>query len=322
MGGGGRQSGDHQLDVLLDVPVHLLRVEVPCGLYSVFYGLGSGMAVAYYADPVDAQKRSASILGIIYFLLEVPERSPKQHIPYLAAYRFFYLMPEKRVHGLGQAFAYLQGHVPDEPVADDYVLEKELTKYMKIPTVSVVVTAVNSFKVFVLAEGIGGAAAGGTTGGTSASGAVTLKRATTLLQLLAQLGSLQNGDLENSYVLRNGRKIDVDIHKLVVKGDISQDIQLRPNDIIFIADNFEKRIMVLGEVKTPRVIKYREGMTVLDAILSAGWFTQFANPNNVVVARKEGHEVRKIEVKLKDVINKGKISSDLPLKPGDRILVD
>ncbi len=202
------------------------------------------------------------------------------------------------------------------------VLEKELTKYMKIPTVSVVVTAVNSFKVFVLAEGIGGAAAGGTTGGTSASGAVTLKRATTLLQLLAQLGSLQNGDLENSYVLRNGRKIDVDIHKLVVKGDISQDIQLRPNDIIFIADNFEKRIMVLGEVKTPRVINYREGMTVLDAILSAGWFTQFANPNNVVVARKEGHEVRKIEVKLKDVINKGKISSDLPLKPGDRILVD
>lgn len=207
------------------------------------------------------------------------------------------------------------------------VLEKELTKYVKTPDVNIVVTAVNSFKVFVLGEGICGATSGGTTGGAStsgvsASGAITLKRATTLLQLLAQLGSLQNADLSNSYVLRNGQKLDVDLHKLVIKGDISQDMQLRPNDVIFIPDNFEKRIMVLGEVRTPSVIQYREGMTVLDAILGAGGFTQFANPNNVVVVRKEGNELRNIEVRLKNIIKKGKVSSDLPLKPGDRIVVD
>ena len=202
------------------------------------------------------------------------------------------------------------------------VLEKELIKYVKSPTVSVVVTAANSFKVFVLGEGIRGVTAGGTTGGSSTSGAITLKRATTLLQLLTQLGSLQNADLQNSYVLRNGQKLNVDLYNLVVKGDISQDIQLRPNDVIFIPDNFEKRIIVLGEVRTPSVIPFREGMTTLDAILSAGGFTQFANPNNVVVVRKEGNEVTKIEVRLKDVIKKGKVSSDLPLKPGDRIVVD
>jgi polysaccharide export outer membrane protein len=185
----------------------------------------------------------------------------------------------------------------------------------------VVVTAVNSFKVFVTGEGIRGGLSGGAAG-SSASGAISLKRSTTLLQLLTQLGSLQNADLYNSYVLRNGQKLNVDLYKLMAKGDVSQDVQLRPNDVIFIPDNFEKRIMVLGEVKTPSVIQYREGMTVLDAILSAGWFTQFGNPNNVVVVRKEGNEVRKIEVRLKDVINKGKVSSDLPLKPGDRIVVD
>ena len=149
------------------------------------------------------------------------------------------------------------------------VLEKELIKYVKSPAVSVVVTAVNSFKVFVTGEGIRGGLSGGAAG-ASASGAISLKRSTTLLQLLTQLGSLQNADLYNSYVLRNGQKLNVDLYKLMAKGDVSQDVQLRPNDVIFIPDNFEKRIMVLGEVKTPSVIQYREGMTVLDAILSAG----------------------------------------------------
>lgn len=196
-------------------------------------------------------------------------------------------------------------------------LEKELTKYVKAtPIVSVIVTAINSFKVFVLGEGL----SRGTTG-TTAGGAITLKRDTTLLQLLAQLGSFQNADLNNSFLLRDGKKLNVDFYRLVVKGDISQDIDLRPNDVIFIPDNFEKRIMVAGGVRTPSVVQYREGMTVLDAILNAGGFTEFANPNDVIVIRKEGKEVKNIEAKIKDVLKKGDISSNITLKPGDQIIV-
>jgi polysaccharide export outer membrane protein len=196
------------------------------------------------------------------------------------------------------------------------ILEKELEKYVKAPVVSVIVTSVNSFKVFVLGEGIRAATAGATT-----SGAITFRRNTTLLQLLAQLGSLQNADLNNSFVLRNGKKINVDFYKLVVKGDVSQDIQLSPNDLIFIPDNYEKRIMVVGAVKNPSVIQYREGMTAFDAILSAGGFTEFANQNDVVIVRKEGKEIKSIEARLKDVVKKGDINADLPLKPGDRVIV-
>jgi polysaccharide export outer membrane protein len=196
------------------------------------------------------------------------------------------------------------------------ILEKELEKYVKSPVVSVIVISVNSFKVFVLGEGIRTATTGATT-----SGAITLRRNTTLLQILAQLGSLQNADLNNSFVLRNGKKISVDFYKLVVKGDVSQDIQLSPNDLIFIPDNFEKRIMVVGAVRNPSVIQYREGMTALDAILSAGGFTEFANQNDVVIVRKEGKEIKSIETRLKDVLKKGDINADLPLKPGDRVIV-
>ena len=192
------------------------------------------------------------------------------------------------------------------------LLEKELSKYVKAPTVSVVVTAINSFKVFVIGQGISGT---GTTSGT-----ITLRRNTTLLQLLAQLGSLQNVDLNNSFILRSGQKLNVDFYKLAVKGDVSQDIQLKPNDIILLPDNFDKRIRVVGAVRNPGIIQYTEGITALDAILTAGGFTEFANQNNVIVARKEGNEVKNIEVRLKDVIN-GDINKNLLLKPGDLVTV-
>ena len=201
-------------------------------------------------------------------------------------------------------------------------LENEFTRFVKAPTVSVIVTAVNSFKVFVLGEGI--AKSSGTSSGSGAatsSGAISLRRNTTLLQLLSQLGSLQNADLTNSFLLRNGQKLTVDFYRLINQGDVSQDVQLVPNDLIFIPDNFQNRIMVIGAVKTPSVIQFREGMTTFDAILGAGGFTEFANPNDVVIVRKKGNGAKNIDVSLKDVMKRGEIDKDIPLQPGDRVIV-
>ncbi len=193
------------------------------------------------------------------------------------------------------------------------VIEKKLASFVKTPTVSVIVIFVNSFKVYVFGEGL--------TGGVGATtGVITLHRNTTLMQLLAQLGSLKNADLNNAYVLRDGKKLNNDFFKLMVKGEISEDIQLRPNDLIFMPDNFDKRIMVVGAVRTPIVIQYREGITALDAVLSAGGFTEFANQNSVLVVRKTDKATSNIEVRLKDVIN-GDISKNIVLKPGDIVTV-
>jgi polysaccharide biosynthesis/export protein len=192
-------------------------------------------------------------------------------------------------------------------------LENELSKFVKTPTVSVMVTAINSFKVYVIGEGI-------TLGGTN-SGVITLRRNTSLMQLLAQVGSLKNADLNSAYILRDEKKLNNDFFKLIVKGDISQDIQLKPNDIIFIPDSFEKRILVVGAVKNPGIIQYREGLTIVDAILNTGGFTEFAKQNDVLIVRKEGKAMKNIEARMKDVIKDGDISKDILLKPGDFIIV-
>ncbi len=207
-------------------------------------------------------------------------------------------------------------------------LEKELGRYVKAPVVSVIVTAINSFKVYIFGDGAskvllpaasapGGAAP---SGGTSSSGQITLRRHTTLLQLLAQLGSLSEIDLGNAYLLRDGTKLPVNFEQLMKSGDYSQDVALQANDVIYLPGGYTNRIRVTGAVRTPGSIPYAEGMTALDAVLSAGGFTEFASQNDVLVVRKEGKEATKINVRLKDVMN-GKNSKNVLLKPGDIVMV-
>jgi len=218
------------------------------------------------------------------------------------------------------------------PLQLKQLLEKEYTKFLKAPTVSVIVTAVNSFKVYVIGEGTAGVMASDVAPSTSgalasnaaasvASRVIILKSNTTLMQLLAQLGSLRNADWNNAYLLRDKKRLNVDFYKLIIHGDVSQDIQLKPNDIVFIPSNFEKRIKVIGAVKNPGIMEYREGMTALDGILNSGGFTEFARQNDVLIVRKEGGQFKRIEVRMKDVIKDGDISKDVPLMPGDHVIV-
>jgi polysaccharide export outer membrane protein len=199
-------------------------------------------------------------------------------------------------------------------------LEQGFVKFVKSPVVSVMVTAINSFKVYIFGEGIQRAAGATVQGAAATTGVITLKKNTTLIQLLAQLGSLRNADLKNSYVLRDGQKLPVDFVQLVTKGDISHDVQLASNDVIYIPDNYDQRIRVTGAVRTPVILPYSEGMTALDAVLSAGGFTEYASQNGVVVVRKEGGKIKNIDVKLRDVMY-GDINKNVLLLPGDIVMV-
>jgi polysaccharide export outer membrane protein len=200
------------------------------------------------------------------------------------------------------------------------LLEKEFAAYIKVPSVSVVVTAVNSFKIYVMGAGITTETAAATQGGQA--GSMTLRRDTSLLQLFAQLRLQKDADLKNAYVMRGGKKLAIDFYKLVIGGDTSQDIQLKPNDLIFVPDTFQQRIRVVGAVKTPGIFPFMDGMTALDAVLSAGGFNDYASQNNVEVVRKGADKVENIRVRLKDVINDGEVSKNLLLKPGDIVKVN
>ena len=160
----------------------------------------------------------------------------------------------------------------------------------------------------------------------------------TLLQLLCVIGNTATGgspaggsaatggsakvaDFKKAYILRNGKKIKEDFHKLFVNGDTADDISLESNDSIFIPVLLDKNIYVLGAVNAPKAIEYREGMTVIEAILEAGSFTKFADQNDVLIRRKNGHDEVSLEVKAKKLLKDGDLSQNVTLKAGDYIVV-
>jgi polysaccharide export outer membrane protein len=98
-----------------------------------------------------------------------------------------------------------------------------------------------------------------------------------------------------------------------------------PNVAVIITElrshEFLSRVRVTGAVKAPKSIPYRQGMTVLDVVLEAGGVNDFAAPNRTKLYRKTKDKVDVFEVELGNILNKGQLQTNLPLRPGDVITV-
>ncbi len=188
------------------------------------------------------------------------------------------------------------------------LLTKKLKRLVKNPVVTVIVEEINNNKIYVFGGGVN-------------PGVYDLNRKTTLLRLLTQIGDIRNADLRKAYVLRKGKNVKEDFHDLFINGDISRDIVIKPDDVIFIPALAEKNVYVVGAVNEPKFIEYREGLTVMEAILDAEGFTKFARQNDTVILRRDGKEEILIPVKVKDLIKDGDLSQNVKLRPGDYVIV-
>ncbi|MFZ3207831.1 MAG: XrtA/PEP-CTERM system exopolysaccharide export protein [Geobacteraceae bacterium] len=207
------------------------------------------------------------------------------------------------VPGLGDVRA--SGQTPTELQSSLSVKLKELVKN---PIVTVTVSGITNSKVYIFGGGV-------------KPGVYDLYRRTTLLQLLCTIGELKAADFKRSYLLRNGKNIKKDFYKLFISGETGDDILLESNDSLFIPLLLDKSVYVLGAVNAPKAIEYREGMTVMEAILESGGFTKYADQNDVVIRRKDGPEGESLTVKAKKLFKEGDLTQNLVLKPGDYILV-
>ncbi|KGM51877.1 sugar ABC transporter substrate-binding protein [Lysobacter concretionis Ko07 = DSM 16239] len=81
------------------------------------------------------------------------------------------------------------------------------------------------------------------------------------------------------------------------------------------------RVRVTGAVRQPVSIPYRPGMTVLDAVLAAGGVTEFAAADRSDLYRKDGENTRSYSVRLDRILNRGDLSTNFNVAPGDVITV-
>lgn len=82
------------------------------------------------------------------------------------------------------------------------------------------------------------------------------------------------------------------------------------------------RVRVTGAVRQPISVPYRQGMTVLDAVLAAGGTTEFASADNTKLFRRDKSDrLETLPIKLDRLMKKGDLENNLPLRPGDIVTV-
>lgn len=81
------------------------------------------------------------------------------------------------------------------------------------------------------------------------------------------------------------------------------------------------QVKVVGQVRTPQALPYREGLKVLDVVLATGGLTEFAAPNRAKIVRTVNGKQTEIRVKLSALMNKGDLKQNYELKPGDVFIV-
>lgn len=81
------------------------------------------------------------------------------------------------------------------------------------------------------------------------------------------------------------------------------------------------RVRVTGAVRAPVSVPYRQGMTVLDAVLEAGGPNEFASGNRTQLHRKQGDGTATYPVYLDGILKRGDLNTNYPVQPGDVITV-
>lgn len=147
-------------------------------------------------------------------------------------------------------------------------LEKGLARYIRgEPRVSVTLRQIQSRHVWIM-------------GRVGQPGIYPLAGPTTLLEAIALAGGAAQSDsvttteeladLRHSFVARDGEMLPVDFHRLLREGDTLHNIHLRPGDFIFVPSALSKDVFVLGAVRSPAAVGYRDSLTLAGALAGAG----------------------------------------------------
>ncbi|MFZ1205515.1 MAG: polysaccharide biosynthesis/export family protein [Candidatus Acidiferrales bacterium] len=94
-----------------------------------------------------------------------------------------------------------------------------------------------------------------------------------------------------------------------------------PQVTVIVSQINSQRVYILGEMTRPGAYPLLPGMTVLQALSSAGGFTIFANLKKIYVLRSEGGKQEKFPFNYKEVVKGKDADQNIILKAGDQIVV-
>jgi polysaccharide export outer membrane protein len=165
-------------------------------------------------------------------------------------------------------------------------------------------------------------------------GVYPLDTPTTIRQAIAKAQGIALGkyhdswipihNYKDSWLLRGKEKIPVNFEALMTKDDFSEDIYVRPGDVIYIASALGREIYLMGEVNQQQSQPFTAGLTLTQLIAGldagAGGYTQeTADIKRVVILRDAMNDPKVFKVNL-EAIMKGK-EHNVFLEAGDIVYV-
>lgn len=113
-------------------------------------------------------------------------------------------------------------------------------------------------------------------------------------------GPGKNGSYRNIELIRNNKVYrNIDIYRFLVKGDQSDNVSLKENDVIRIPA-YTQRVTVEGEVKRPGIFEMKKGEKFSDLLNFASGFNEFAYTASVNVLQKTGKEFKVHDINESD----------------------
>jgi polysaccharide biosynthesis/export protein len=175
---------------------------------------------------------------------------------------------------------------------------------------SVIVDSYNSNQIIVL-------------GHVAHQGVLTFSGDPTLLEALAKAGAAptkgdQDGMPTRCAIIRGRNRIMwVDLRPLMKGTDISLNMSLQRNDLLFVPDPDDELVYVMGQVKNPGPYPLTANMSFLEALSRAGGPNDSAQPGKIVLARpsKNTEEVVDLESDIQ------KSGPNYQLEAGDIVYV-
>lgn len=125
-------------------------------------------------------------------------------------------------------------------------------------------------------------------------------------------------DLNHAFLTRKGDYIPIDFERMVIDGDLSQDISLDSGDYIYVPSGLNKEIFVLGEVNTPTAIAYLRTMSIVEALAEARCYSDRASSRIIVI---RGSLVNPIQFRVDIRRILWGFEPNFMLQPGDIVYV-
>jgi polysaccharide export outer membrane protein len=94
-----------------------------------------------------------------------------------------------------------------------------------------------------------------------------------------------------------------------------------PQVTVTVTEINSRRVYLTGEVNHPGALPLLPNMTVLQALSSAGGFTQFAKLKSIYIMRTENGKQVRHPFNYKEVVKGNLAEQNMPLQPGDVIVI-